>query len=101
MPTYTEVIEHENNALPNIIRLVTSEQFYRAYNRSAWLFNTCIVSYKVIRKYVKAIQNDIRYIGFPISSVENILKNRALVTTEYGVDIILFEMEEKGSDCTE
>lgn len=50
MPTYAEVIEHENNALPNIIRLVASGQFYRAYNRSAWLFNTCIVSYKVIKE---------------------------------------------------
>ena len=99
MPTYEQVINHEEKALPNTIRLVTSGQFYRAYNRSAWLFNTCLVNYKVIRKYIKTIQKDIRYVGFPISSIRNIVGERTMVPTEFGVDIVLNENEIPSEDA--
>ena len=53
MPTYAEAIKFEESAPKNIIRLVKSGEFYRAYNRSAWLFHRCIAEHKVMRKYLK------------------------------------------------
>ena len=65
MATYVDIVKFESEAPADTIRLVRSGEFYRAYNHSAWLFQTCITKYKVMRKYVKALKSDIYYIGFP------------------------------------
>ena len=65
MATYVDIVKFESEAPADTIRLVRSGEFYRAYNHSAWLFQTCITKHKVMRKYVKALKSDIYYIGFP------------------------------------
>ncbi|MBR2476435.1 MAG: hypothetical protein IKB57_07915 [Bacteroidaceae bacterium] len=65
MPTYIDILKFEEDAPKNTIRLIKSGEFYRAYNHSAWLFHCCIAEHKVMRKYVKALKQDIFYVGFP------------------------------------
>ena len=93
MPTYVDVINFENEAALNVIRLVKSGEFYRAYNRSAWLFQSCITEHRVMRKYIKALKEDIFYIGFPEKSLFNNIGERNSVKTEYGFDIELSDDE--------
>lgn len=93
MPSYIDVINFENEAAHNIIRLVKSGEFYRAYNRSAWLFQLCIAEHRVMRKYIKSIKEDIFYIGFPEKSLFNNIGERKSSKTEYGFDIEISEDE--------
>lgn len=93
MPTYVEVLRFEEEAAPNVIRLVKSGEFYRAYNRSAWLFQSCIAEHRVMRKYIKAINDDIFYIGFPEKSLFNNIGERRSEKTEYGFDIVIEDDE--------
>lgn len=93
MSTYTDVIHFEECAPPNTIRLIKSGEFFRAYNRSAWLFHCCIAQYKVMRKFVKSLKCDIYYVGFPESSLENNIGERKHAKTEYGYDIELLPDE--------
>lgn len=69
MPKYSDIIKFQDEAPNNVIRLVKSGEFYRAYDHSAWLFQCCIAEHKVIRKYVKSISREIYYIGFPEKSL--------------------------------
>lgn len=93
MPTYAEVIRFEESAPVNTIRLIKSGEFYRAYNHSAWLFHSCVAEHKVMRKYVKNLQADIYYLGFPEKSLFSNIGERNSVKTEYGFDIQLREEE--------
>ena len=94
MATYIEVVKfEEEKSSPNIIRLVKSGEFYRAYNHSAWLFQCCIAEHKVMRKYVKALKCDVFYVGFPAKSLFNNIGERNSIKTEYGFDIELTEDE--------
>ena len=93
MPSYVDVINFENEASPNVIRLIKSGEFYRAYNRSAWLFQTCITEHRVMRKYIKALKDDIYYIGFPEKSLFNNIGERKSSKTEFGFDIVLNDDE--------
>lgn len=89
MPTYAEAIKFEESAPKNIIRLVKSGEFYRAYNRSAWLFHCCIAEHKVMRKYLKTFGFEIFYIGFPEKSLFNNIGERKSEKTDLGFDIEL------------
>lgn len=93
MASYSEIVKFESEALPGTIRLVKSGEFFRAYNHSAWLFQCCIAEHKVMRKFVKALNEDIYYIGFPSKSLFNNIGERKSVKTEYGFDIQLSEKE--------
>lgn len=93
MPTYAEAIKFEESAPQNIIRLVKSGEFYRAYNRSAWLFHRCIAEYKVMRKYLKNLGFDIFYIGFPEKSLFSNIGERKSEKTDLGFDIELLAEE--------
>ena len=93
MPSYIEVLRFEEEAASNVIRLIKSGEFYRAYNRSAWLFQSCIAEHRVMRKYIKAIKDDIFYIGFPEKSLFNNIGERESAKTEYGFDIMIDEGE--------
>ncbi len=48
--------------------------FWRAYQYSAYLFCTHFRPLKVTAKFVKTVQKEIYYIGFPEQSLEGILK---------------------------
>lgn len=89
MAAYVDIVKFESEAPADTIRLVRSGEFYRAYNHSAWLFQTCITKHKVMRKYVKALKSDIYYIGFPEKSLSNNIGERHSERTEYGFDIYL------------
>lgn len=93
MPSIQEMVRFERTAPPDTIRLVKCGEFYRAYNHSAWLFQTCIIEYKVIRKYVKALSENVFYIGFPEKSLFNNIGDRKSEKTEFGFDIILDNTE--------
>ncbi len=89
MPTYADVVRFEDEAPINTIRLIKSGEFYRAYNHSAWLFHCCIARHRVMRKFVKAIQSEIFYIGFPEKSLMANIGERKYRQTEYGFDVEL------------
>lgn len=89
MASIQEMVRFENTSPAGTIRLVKCGEFYRAYNHSAWLFHTCITEYKVIRKYVKALSEDVYYIGFPEKSLFGNIGSRKSEKTDYGFDIIL------------
>lgn len=93
MPSYTEMIRFESEAPLNTIRLVKSGGFYRAYNHSAWLFQNCITQYKVIRKFIKSLDDNIYYIGFPEKNLFDNIGKRETTKTDYGFDILLCEDE--------
>lgn len=93
MAKYIDVVNFESEAPPNTIRLIKSGEFYRAYNHSAWLFHSCIAEHKVMRKYIKAMQADVYYVGFPEKSLFNNIGEHRSVKTEYGFDLELSEDE--------
>lgn len=93
MATYIETVKFEEAAPEHTIRLIKSGEFYRAYNHSAWLFQCCIAEHKVIRKYVKSLNGDIYYIGFPEKSLFNNIGERNSIKTEFGFDIQLSSEE--------
>lgn len=90
MASYPDVVKfEEEKPSRNIIRLVKSGEFYRAYNHSAWLFQCCIAEHKVMRKYVKALRADVYYVGFPAKSLFNNIGERSSTKTDFGFDIEL------------
>ncbi|MCK9303408.1 MAG: hypothetical protein PHU62_05755 [Bacteroidales bacterium] len=93
MPTYTESIRFEDETPKGTIRLIKSGEFYRAYNHSAWLFQCCIAEHKVMRKFIKVINQDIYYIGFPEKSLFSNIGERKSTKTDLGFDIELFQEE--------
>lgn len=93
MPKYTDVVKFEEEAPANTIRLVKSGDFYRAYNHSAWLFYCCIADYRVMRKYVKAMECDIYYIGFPATSLFKNIGEHKSYKTDFGFDVELQDDE--------
>ncbi len=98
MPSYSEMVKFEAEAPQNTIRLVKSGGFYRAYNHSAWLFQTFITQYKVIRKYIKSLDDNIYYIGFPEKNLFDNIGDRKTEKTEFGFDIFLKEDEVQDED---
>lgn len=98
MASLVDMVKFEEECPPRTIRLVKSGEFYRAYNHSAWLFQCCITEHKVIRKYVKSLQRDVFYIGFPGKSLLNNIGKRESRTTDYGFDVTLSEEEVPDDD---
>ena len=68
MASYEQVVKLENEKPDGVIRLVESNGFYRAYNKSAFLFHKVIAQHKVTRKFAKNINQEIVYVGFPVDS---------------------------------
>lgn len=52
------------------IRLYADGSFYRAYEWSAWLCSRYVKQNKVTRRFVKSVDGDVLYIGFPRTSLE-------------------------------
>ena len=55
MASYEQVIKYESEKSDGVIRLVEANGFYRAYNKSAFLFHQVIAQHTVTRKFVKNI----------------------------------------------
>ena len=88
MASIENSLKYESEVEPGKIRLVTSGEFVRAYNRSAWLFYCCISKYKVIRKYSKQQQKDVYFLGFPVSKLLELANGRVCTKTDFGYDVI-------------
>lgn len=56
----------------NSIYLQKEGIFWRAYNQSAMRLVNDLKPLKIIRKYIKKVEQDIFYCGFPESSLDNI-----------------------------
>ena len=52
------------------IRLYGDGSFYRAYEWSAWLCCRYVRQNKVTRRFVKLLDSDVVYIGFPRTSLQ-------------------------------
>lgn len=89
MASIENSLKYESEVEPGKIRLVTSGEFVRAYNRSAWLFYCCISKYKVIRKYSKQQKKDVYFLGFPVSKLLELANGRVCTKTDFGYDVAL------------
>jgi hypothetical protein len=69
----TTILEYEVNN-KNGIFLFQEGCFFRAYNRSAMRFVSQIKSIKILKKYIKYIDEKIFYCGFPKNYLEDVLK---------------------------
>lgn len=69
MPTIRQIIEKERENQGKIY-LHKEGIFYRAYNRSAYMWVTHICEYEVKTRYVKSVGENIYYVGFPTSALE-------------------------------
>ncbi|MGM9816738.1 MAG: hypothetical protein ACI304_06735 [Lepagella sp.] len=93
MASLIEMVKFEEMCPPNTIRLIKHGEFYRAYNHSAWLFQCCITDYKVVRKFVKQLNKDVYYIGFPDKSLLTNIGKHESKSTDFGFDISLSDDE--------
>ncbi len=98
MASIENSLKYESEVEPGKVRLVTSGEFVRAYNHSAWLFYCCISKYKVIRKYSKAQQKDVYFLGFPVSKLLELINGRVCEKTDFGYDITLKPEEMPAED---
>ncbi|MDO9152805.1 MAG: hypothetical protein Q7U47_03700 [Paludibacter sp.] len=77
----------------NSIYLLKEGMFYRAYNRSAMRVVIYLKPFKVNHKFVKTVQQEIFYVGFPCSSLKSIQQH----AIEKGWQIL--ELSENGEDA--
>jgi len=62
------------NKYPNAIILHKEGLFWRAYEKSAFLFTQNIKAFKLTKKYIKNVKTNIVYLGFPENSLVKILE---------------------------
>ena len=89
MASYEQVVKFESEKPQGVIRLVEANGFYRAYNHSAYLFHQVIAQHKVTRKFVKNINQEIVYVGFPVDKLLERIGVRSHKKTELGYDVEL------------
>ena len=89
MASFEQIIKFENEKPNGVVRLVEANGFYRAYNHSAYLFHQAIARHKVTRKFVKNINQQLVYIGFPVDRLLERIGTRSHKKTEYGYDVEL------------
>ena len=71
-------------AQPTTLYLFKEGMFYKAYNQNAMWFVQHIKAYKVTAKYIKTIQQEEYFIGFPIKYLNSFtLEPYALKKTRY------------------
>ena len=85
MATYEEDLSFEDSkGSPGVIRLIRIGNFYRAYNRSAWMFVSAIADYKVMHKHLKQSNQDLLFVGFPANALFSNIGKRESVKTDRG-----------------
>ena len=89
MASYDKCVKFESEKPTGVIRLVESNGFYRAYNHSAYMFHQVIAQHKVTRKFVKNINQEIVYVGFPVDKLLERIGDRSHKKTELGYDVVL------------
>ncbi len=89
MASFEQIIKFENEKPNGVVRLVEAHGFYRAYNQSAYLFHQAIARHKVTKKFVKNINQQLVYIGFPADRLLERIGTRSHKKTEFGYDVEL------------
>ena len=89
MATYEQSLKFEDERPAGVIRLVEANGFYRAYDKSAYFFHRAIAQHKVTRKFVKNINREIVYVGFPIDKLLERIGERSHKKTDFGYDVEL------------
>ena len=89
MASFEQIIKFENEKPHGVVRLVEANGFYRAYNHSAYLFHQAIAKHKVTKKFVKNINQELVYIGFPADRLLERIGTRSHKKTEFGYDVEL------------
>ena len=79
MATIKEKLRLETEKSPNEIILHREGIFYIAYEHSAWLFVTLVQGFKVKKRFVKNVGAEVASIGFPMTSLKNLVGERACV----------------------
>ena len=97
MASFEQIVKFENEKPNGVVRLVEAHGFYRAYNHSAYLFHQVIAPHKVTKKFIKNINQELVYIGFPVDKLLERIGTRSHKKTEYGYDVVL-ATEELPSD---
>ncbi len=86
--TFREVFDSEKENIGKII-LYREGLFWKAYERSAYHFVSYVNSYKVSRKHVKSLADDVVSVGFPTSVLEAHKGKFEIESEEYGRVIII------------
>ncbi|MEA3452096.1 MAG: hypothetical protein U9Q83_09375 [Bacteroidota bacterium] len=68
-----DILELEKNNTNNII-LHKEGIFWRAYEKSAYLFTLYIKEYQITKKFYKNVNTEVVYLGFPKIALEQILE---------------------------
>ena len=89
MASYERVLELESEKPEGVIRLVDSNGFYRAYNKSAFLFHRVIAQHKVTRKFAKNLGQEIVYVGFPVDRLLERVGGRSHKKTDFCASVSL------------
>ena len=89
MASFEQIIKFESEKPHGVVRLVEANGFYRAYNHSAYLFHQAIAKHKVTKKFVKNINQELVYIGFPADRLLERIGTRSHKKTEFGYDVEL------------
>jgi hypothetical protein len=70
----SEILKIERNNVDSI-NLFKEGIFWCSYEKSAWRFVENIKEYRVFKKFVKVVNQDIVYLGFPDNVLNEILTN--------------------------
>lgn len=70
--TIKEILAYESANFDSIV-LYREGLFWRAYERSAYNFVKHIKAFLLTKKYIKKVQTEVVYLGFPDSSLSSIL----------------------------
>ena len=98
MASFEQIVKFENEKPNGVVRLVEAHGFYRAYNHSAYLFHQAIAKHKVTRKFVKNLNQQLVYIGFPADRLLERIGTRSHKKTEFGYDVELAADELPGDE---
>lgn len=62
----------------NVVHLWLEGMFWKAYERSAYLFVRRISGYKPYKKFVRSVGGEVVAIGFPSKAIEKLLEGRSV-----------------------
>lgn len=90
-----DILQQEENNTENIL-LYKEGMFWRAYEKSAYLFITFVKEFKITKRYFRNVNTEIVYLGFPANSLNSILKivgNKTVAKQEKLITISNFEYD--------
>ena len=92
MATIKQILEIENTNNSHI-HLFKEGLFLKAYQRSAYLFNTTVKPFKTIPKYFKGVQQHLVLLGFPSGGLDNLFPQANVKQVEEGYYVVSLNPE--------